>query len=496
WPGHLPTVMLPTIVCRLCNLALSVLLCEHDRSGLARHRPARAEEAGDPASHLARRARPGPGERPGQPDRRGDLGGRGRLSEDLLQLLPLQGGRAGHRRREDRRRAASADPRAARRGIPHAGPAGRVHRTRPIRAGAREPRTRGGPAAAPAGAPHPDRPTVGAALTVGTHRLRGVRRAVRRRPGRGSATGPARGGHGQRRQGSAPTLGRGRHGLVAAPDRHRVPPVGRRITDRLLRSGGTHTAGGSRMTQDSTAAAPSENMSFNRNVVLAVLVSGAFVTILNQTLLNTALPAFMEDFGITASAAQWVTTIFMLVNGIMIPVTAFLIQKFTTRTLFLTAMALFTVGTLVCALAPVYPVLLAGRVIQAAAGGMIMPLMQTILFAIYSVRERGRAMGTFGLVIAFAPAIGPSLSGWIIDHFPWQTLFYMMLPIAILDIVFAYFVLRNVTERTFPRLDVLSILLSTLGFGGLLFGFSSAGDAGWTSAEVLLSLGIGAVALY
>ena len=250
------------------------------------------------------------------------------------------------------------------------------------------------------------------------------------------------------------------------------------------------------MTQDSTAAAPSENMSFNRNVVLAVLVSGAFVTILNQTLLNTALPAFMEDFGITASAAQWVTTIFMLVNGIMIPVTAFLIQKFTTRTLFLTAMALFTVGTLVCALAPVYPVLLAGRVIQAAAGGMIMPLMQTILFAIYSVRERGRAMGTFGLVIAFAPAIGPSLSGWIIDHFPWQTLFYMMLPIAILDIVFAYFVLRNVTERTFPRLDVLSIILSTLGFGGLLFGFSSAGDAGWTSAEVLLSLGIGAVALY
>src|SRR5699024_11117333 len=98
-------------------------------------------------------------------------------------------------------------------------------------------------------------------------------------------------------------------------------------------------------------------------------------------------PAFMEDFGITASAARWVTTIFMLVNGIMIPVTAFLIQKFTTRTLFLTAMALFTVGTLVCALAPVYPVLLAGRVIQAAAGGMIMPLMQTILFAIYSVRE-------------------------------------------------------------------------------------------------------------
>ena len=120
---------------------------------------------------------------------------------------------------------------------------------------------------------------------------------------------------------------------------------------------------------DSDRTDASNSMPVNRNVALAVLVSGAFVIILNQTLLNTALPAFMEDFGITANAAQWVTTIFMLVNGIMIPVTAFLIQKFTTRGLFLTAMGLFSVGTIICALAPVYPVLLAGRVAHAAAGG-------------------------------------------------------------------------------------------------------------------------------
>ena len=151
---------------------------------------------------------------------------------------------------------------------------------------------------------------------------------------------------------------------------------------------------------------------------MAVLLSGAFVIILNQTLLNTALPAFMLDFGITASEAQWVTTIFMLVNGIMIPVTAFLIQKFTTRTLFLTAMGLFIAGTIICAIAPVYPVLLLGRVVQAMSGGLIIPLMQTILFAIFPVEKRGSAMGTFGLVISFAPAIGPSLSGWIVDHLP------------------------------------------------------------------------------
>lgn len=233
----------------------------------------------------------------------------------------------------------------------------------------------------------------------------------------------------------------------------------------------------------------------NRNVVMAVLVSGAFVIILNQTLLNTALPAFMLDFGITASAAQWVTTSFMLVNGIMIPVTAFLIQKFTTRAMFLTAMGLFAVGTVICALAPAYWVLLLGRVVQATSGGMIMPLMQTILFAIYPVNKRGTAMGTFGLVISFAPAIGPSLSGWIVDHLPWQTLFYMMLPFAVIDLIIAYFVLKNVTERTYPRLDVLSIILSTLGFGGLLFGFGGAGDVGWTSPQVVVPLIVGAITL-
>ncbi|QPZ38439.1 DHA2 family efflux MFS transporter permease subunit [Paramicrobacterium chengjingii] len=233
----------------------------------------------------------------------------------------------------------------------------------------------------------------------------------------------------------------------------------------------------------------------NRNVVLAVLLSGAFVAILNQTLLATALPVFMKDLDVTANTVQWLTTIFMLVNGIMIPITAFLIQRFTTRGLFLTAMGLFTIGTLVCAIAVNFPVLLAGRVVQAAGAGIIMPLMQTILFAIFPREKRGTAMGTFGLVISFAPAIGPSLSGWIIDHFPWQSLFIMMLPIAVIDIIVAFFILKNVTERTFPKLDVLSIILSTVGFGGLLFGFSAAGSAGWASPRVIITLAVGVISL-
>src|SRR5699024_10804708 len=149
-------------------------------------------------------------------------------------------------------------------------------------------------------------------------------------------------------------------------------------------------------------------------------------------------------------------------------------------TMFFGAMGLFTVGTVICALAPVFSVLLLSRAIQGASGGIIMPLMQTILFDIFPIHKRGTAMGTFGLVISFAPAIGPTLSGWIGDHLPWQPLFVMMLPIALASIIFANCALRNVTERTQPRLDVRSVLLSTFAFGGLLFGLGTAGDAGWS----------------
>ena len=229
--------------------------------------------------------------------------------------------------------------------------------------------------------------------------------------------------------------------------------------------------------------------------IMIVLISGAFVAILNQTLLGTALPHIMSDLNLDANTVQWLQSVFMLVNGIMIPVTAFLIGTFTTRRLFITAMGLFTIGTLVCAIAPGFSVLLSGRILQAAGAGIIMPLMQTILMLIFPIEKRGTAMGMFGLVIAFAPAIGPSLSGYIVEHFPWRTLFFMILPIAIIDIIVAYFILKNVTKQTFPKLDVLSIILSTLGFGGILYGFSIAGSAGWTSEQVVISMIVGLLTL-
>ncbi|AVQ98465.1 MDR family MFS transporter [Oceanobacillus sp. M65] len=235
--------------------------------------------------------------------------------------------------------------------------------------------------------------------------------------------------------------------------------------------------------------------SFNKVPLLIVLISGAFVAILNQTLLATALPHIMEDLDLNANTAQWLQSIFMLVNGIMIPITAFLIERFTTRGLFLTAMGVFALGTVICAIAPNFGFLMVGRVAQAAGAGIIMPLMQTILFLIFPLEKRGAAMGMFGLIIAFAPAIGPTLSGWLVEHFPWRSLFYVILPIVIIDIIVAYFILKNITKQTFPKLDVLSIILSTLGFGGLLFGFSTAGNSGWGSVQVIVSMIVGAVAL-
>ncbi|AKG74691.1 drug resistance transporter, EmrB/QacA subfamily [Salinicoccus halodurans] len=229
--------------------------------------------------------------------------------------------------------------------------------------------------------------------------------------------------------------------------------------------------------------------------LMLVLLSGAFAAILNQTLLATAIPHIMADLNLEADVAQWLQSVFMLVNGIMIPVTAFLIGKFSTRSLFFTALILFGIGTLVCGLAPNFTILLLGRILQASGAGIIMPLMQTILFLIYPREKRGTAMGFFGLVISFAPAIGPTLSGWFVEIYPWRGLFYIILPIVIIDLIIAYFVLKNVTEQTNPKVDVFSIILSTLGFGGLLYGFSIAGSSGWLSPTVLISLGVGAITL-
>ncbi|WP_018663401.1 DHA2 family efflux MFS transporter permease subunit [Heyndrickxia acidiproducens] len=227
----------------------------------------------------------------------------------------------------------------------------------------------------------------------------------------------------------------------------------------------------------------------------AVVMAGAVVAFLNQTLINVALPQIMNHLHITASTANWLSTIYMLTNGIVIPVTAYLMSRFTTRQLFLSAMGLFSAGTLICAIAPGFSVLLIGRVVQAAGAGIIFPLLTNVIFVLFPPNRRGFAMGIFGVAMNFAPAIGPTLSGWIVQNHSWRTLFFIILPIAIMDLIFASFIVKNVTETSRPKLDKLGVILSSLGFGGILYGFSTGGAKGWDSTEVLLTLAVGIISL-
>ncbi|WP_106495201.1 DHA2 family efflux MFS transporter permease subunit [Lentibacillus sp. Marseille-P4043] len=239
----------------------------------------------------------------------------------------------------------------------------------------------------------------------------------------------------------------------------------------------------------------STTMNVRKGPILAVIILGAFVSLLNQTLMNVALPSIMEDLKIEESTAQWITTGFMLVNGVLIPITAFLMEKFSTRQLFLTAISLFALGTLICGIAPGFVILMAGRVIQAVGAGIIMPLLTTVVLALFPVEKRGGAMGVIGIAIIFAPAVGPTLSGFVVQNYSWRVLFYIIFPIAVLTIILASIFLKNVTKQTFPDIDVVAIILSTLGFGGILYGFSTAGTNGWTSASVIAGLIIGFIGL-
>ncbi|WP_090633176.1 DHA2 family efflux MFS transporter permease subunit [Neobacillus massiliamazoniensis] len=230
------------------------------------------------------------------------------------------------------------------------------------------------------------------------------------------------------------------------------------------------------------------NAQAKKGILLFVLLLGSFLSILNQTILNVALPDLMKEFEVSASTIQWLSTGFMLVNGILVPVTAFLMKRFTTRQLFICSMFLLLVGTFINAIAPSFALLLTGRLIQAAGAGIIMPLLMMVVLVVFPEENRGTAMGMIGLAMIFAPAIGPTLAGFVIEYFSWRWLFIGMFPLVVIVIALAFKYLVNVSDTSKPKLDMIGIILSTVGFGGLLYGFSTAGDKGWGSAEVLTFL--------
>ncbi len=232
-------------------------------------------------------------------------------------------------------------------------------------------------------------------------------------------------------------------------------------------------------------------------LMIAILFVGAFVSFLNNSLLNVALPSIMVDLKIDDySTVQWLSTGYMLVSGVLIPASAFLLTRFSNRSLFITSMAIFTAGTALAAFAPNFGTLLAGRMIQAAGSSVMGPLLMNIMLISFSREKRGAAMGIFGLVMITAPAIGPTLSGYIVEYYDWRLLFEMILPLAVISLLLAAWKLENVMKQNKKAtLDYTSLVLSSIGFGGLLYGFSSASSNGWTDPVVLTTLIAGAIAL-
>lgn len=225
-----------------------------------------------------------------------------------------------------------------------------------------------------------------------------------------------------------------------------------------------------------------------KKLLLIIMITGTFFSTLNQTLLNVAFSDLMIVFDVNTSTIQWLATGFMLVNGVLVPITAYLMKRFTTRQLFISSMSLLLIGSIIAAFANNFGVLLTGRMIQAVGAGIIIPLMMTVIVYLYPAEKRGAIMGNIGLAIIFAPAIAPTLTGFILEYLSWRWLFIIMIPFVAVIIILASKYLVNVVETSKVKLDIVSVIYSTVGFGFVLFGFSSAGNRGWDDLIVITSI--------
>ncbi|WP_139991578.1 DHA2 family efflux MFS transporter permease subunit [Paenibacillus paridis] len=231
-------------------------------------------------------------------------------------------------------------------------------------------------------------------------------------------------------------------------------------------------------------------------IMISLLLAG-FIGMFSETALNVALSDLISIFDISAATVQWLTTGYLLTLGILVPVSGLLLQWFSTRQLFIAALSFSVLGTLVAALAPSFEVLLTARVIQAAGTALLLPLMFNTILIIFPAEKRGAAMGVIGLVIMVAPAVGPTIAGLLIENLSWHWIFWLSLPFLVIALLFGMLYMQNVSTITKPKIDIFSLIFSTLGFGGIVFAFSSAGEGegGWGSTKVIASMIVGVVAL-
>ncbi|GKV56476.1 lincomycin resistance protein LmrB [Sporosarcina sp. NCCP-2222] len=237
------------------------------------------------------------------------------------------------------------------------------------------------------------------------------------------------------------------------------------------------------------------NKQYKTGPIMAALLIAGFVGLFSETALNIALNELKGIFNVDATTIQWLATGYFLTLGILVPVSGILMQKFTTRQMFLASILFSITGTMVAALAPAFGVLLAARIIQAVGLAIMLPLTQNVIFTIYPPDKRGGAMGMMGLVILAGPAFGPTLAGMILDAISWHWIFWLTLPFLLLSLVLGIVFIPNVNEIRKVSIDYLSVILSTLGFGGVVYGVSTGGSLGWTHIIVLGSIGIGLFSL-
>lgn len=231
-----------------------------------------------------------------------------------------------------------------------------------------------------------------------------------------------------------------------------------------------------------------EISSSTKKLLLIIMITGTFFSTLNQTLLNVAFSDLMAVFDVNTATIQWLATGFMLVNGVLVPITAYLMQRFSTRQLFISSLLFLLIGSIVAACANSFGVLLTGRMIQAVGAGIIIPLIMTVIVYLYPAEKRGSIMGNIGFAIIFAPAIAPTLAGFILEYLSWRWLFIIMIPFVAAIIILATKYLVNVAETSKVKLDIVSVIYSTVGFSFVLFGFSSAGSRGWDDLIVITSI--------
>nr|WP_294692862.1 MDR family MFS transporter [uncultured Friedmanniella sp.] len=232
------------------------------------------------------------------------------------------------------------------------------------------------------------------------------------------------------------------------------------------------------LTSESQAVVQPARLPTGDKIVIGTLLVATFVVILNETIMNVALPQLMGDLRVSASTVQWLSTAFLLTMGVVIPTTGFLLQRLPTRTVFLLAMGLFSSGTFLAAVAQGFWMLLAARVVQASGTAIMLPLLMTTILTLVPASRRGVVMGNVSIVISVAPAIGPTVSGIILQYLSWRFMFVLVLPIALTALLLGARLLGTVSKPGQQRLDVFSVLLSVPAFGGLVYGLSRLGEGG------------------